>query len=386
MARATTKRRPRDSGTVRQLPSGRWQARYRDDDGLLRPAPQTFDTKLDAASWLLDYGHGDVDLEGQARKVVPTFEEFADGWLAAGGRRGHLKPRTVDLYRGYLDDVLIPEFGKLRITRITPTRVRSWYAGLDPKTATRRRHLYALLASIMSTAVLDDLIESTPCRIEGASTPVRAGETRVATLDELEVIVKAMPDRYRAMVLLAAWCALRFGELAELRQEDVDLDAGTISVTRGVVSTKAGKVVGDPKSAAGIRTVAIPPHLVPEIKRHLRKHVGAGSTSLLFPARSGGHMSPSALYTVYYPAREKAGRTDLRFHDLRHTGAYLAAGTGASLADLMARLGHSTTRAAMVYQHASQDRDRIIAEGLSAIAMGNVVPITKSRSRTASGK
>jgi len=71
---------------------------------------------------------------------------------------------------------------------------------------------------------------------------------------------------------------------------------------------------------------------------------------------------------VYYPARVAAGRPDLRFHDLRHTGAVLAATTGATVAELMARLGHSTAGAAMRYQHATQDRDRIIALRLSDLA------------------
>jgi integrase len=79
-------------------------------------------------------------------------------------------------------------------------------------------------------------------------------------------------------------------------------------------------------------------------------------------------MRPATLYKVFYPAREKAGRKDLRFHDLRHTGAVLAAATGATLAELMGRLGHSTPAAALRYQHAAEGRDAIIAAKLSEIA------------------
>ena len=88
-------------------------------------------------------------------------------------------------------------------------------------------------------------------------------------------------------------------------------------------------------------------------------------------------MAPSSLYRVWYPARAAAGRPDLRFHDLRHTGGTLAAATGATLADLMARLGHSTPAAAMVYQHAVEGRDRDIADALSGFAVGNVVPLKR---------
>ncbi|MGY1702765.1 tyrosine-type recombinase/integrase [Geodermatophilus sp. SYSU D00766] len=100
-----------------------------------------------------------------------------------------------------------------------------------------------------------------------------------------------------------------------------------------------------------------------------------GRDRLLFPANRGEQLAPSTLYRVFYPARTKAGRTDLRLHDLRHTGVVLAASPGATLAELMARLGHSTPGAALRYQHATQDRDRVIAAALSELVAGRVTPI-----------
>src|SRR5271165_331838 len=180
-------------------------------------------------------------------------------------------------------------------------------------------------------------------------------------------MVQEMPDELRLMVLLAAWCALRFGELAELRRGDIDLDERVVRVRRGAVRV-SGWTVDGPKSEAGKRDVAIPPHIVPAVEHHLSEHVGPERNSLLFPAKSGGHLQPSTLYRHYYKAREKAKRPDLRFHDLRHTGATMAAQTGATLAELMARLGHSTSQAAMRYQHASKGRDKQIAALLSKLA------------------
>jgi hypothetical protein len=74
-----------------------------------------------------------------------------------------------------------------------------------------------------------------------------------------------------------------------------------------------GRVVKDPKSEAGKRPVNIPPYLMPAVKDHLAGHVAASRDALVFPAASGAHMAPSALYAVYHPAREAAGRPDLRF-------------------------------------------------------------------------
>ena len=142
-----------------------------------------------------------------------------------------------------------------------------------------------------------------------------------------------------------------------------------VSITRAVVRVGGKFVVGSPKSDAGVRDVAIPPHLIPVVKAHLKNHVASGRDALLFPAAadSDAHMAPSTLYKVFYPARKAARREDLRWHDLRHTGAVLAAQTGATLAELMGRLGHSTPGAAMRYQHAAADRDAEIARRLSAL-------------------
>ena len=105
-----------------------------------------------------------------------------------------------------------------------------------------------------------------------------------------------MPERYQAMILLASWCAMRFGELTELRRRDVDLDAdkriGVIRIERAVVRVGDGFAVTTPKSDAGTRDVAVPPHLVPVIQAHLAAHVGPEPDALLFPAHHGGHLAP----------------------------------------------------------------------------------------------
>jgi integrase len=363
-SRATTrKRRPKGSGTVRQLPSRRWQARYRLPDGTMQAAPVT---KLDAAAWLADYAAG-VTVAPE-RRADPPLTDYAESWLA--GR--DLKPRTREHYRSLLDDLILPELGKLKLSRVTPTRVRTWHATLNPNTPTLRAHAYGLLRTILATAIADDLLDANPCRIRGAGQSKRKVQIQPATLPELEQIVAAVPERYRLMVLLASWCALRFGELTELRRSDVDTKGGRLRIRRGVTHVDGEYVVGTPKSDAGARDVAIPPHLLPLVKAHLLEHTQAGKGGLLFPSASGGHMAPSTLYGVFYKAREAAGRPDLHFHDLRHTGAVLAASTGATLAELMARLGHSTPAAAMRYQHASADRDRALAEMLSGLATAQV--------------
>jgi len=357
-------------GSIRRLPSKRYQARYTGPDGKTRTAPVTFQTKTDANAWLATQ-HSDITRQlwlPETSRRAPTVSEAADLWIGRG-RREPLKPRTAEHYRELLRRFIEPTLGDLPVTALSTATVDRWYASLSKDTPTYRAHAYALLKSVMGYAVSKRYITANPCQIAGAGTSKRRKNIQPATLDELATIAARMPVKYRPLVMLASWCALRFGETAELRRSDLDLRRGIIHVRRGVVRADGGRVVGTPKSDAGSRDVAIPPHIVPMLRDHLEAMPIRGRDALLFPAGDGvSHLAPSTLYKVFYPARKAAGRPDLRWHDLRHTGAVLAAQTGATLAELMGRLGHSTPAAALRYQHAAQGRDAEIAVALSLLA------------------
>lgn len=365
-------------GTAHKLPSGRYRAMYRGPDGRRYSAPKTFLTEKDARGWLSlrqseiirnAWMPPEAD-ETPAPKL--TFEAYAATWMA----QRDLKDRTREHYERLLEDHILPTFGGLPIASITADDVRAWHAKIGNKTPTLRAHCYGLLRTIMGTALSDGKIKVNPCVIRGAGSARRVHKIRPASLDEIETITQEMPERYRAMVLLAAWCALRFGELTELRRRDITIvnaddpaeSYGTVRIERAVVRVDDGFQVTTPKSDAGRRDVEIPPHLLPAVKDHLARFVGPENGALLFPAAHGGHLAPASLYRQFYKARSAAKRDDLRWHDLRHSGAVLAAATGATLAELMARLGHSTPAAAMRYQHAAQGRDRQIAALLSKLA------------------
>jgi integrase len=129
-----------------------------------------------------------------------------------------------------------------------------------------------------------------------------------------------------------------------------------------------------PKTIAGVRDVAIPPHLMPMVAHHLELYVGKSQDALLFPDSEGRNRRPYDFARPWHSARSAAGRDDLKFHHLRHAGAVLAAQSEATLADLMGRLGHTTPAMAMIYQHTAADRDRRIADRLSQIALGDRQP------------
>lgn len=114
----------------------------------------------------------------------------------------------------------------------------------------------------------------------------------------------------------------------------------------------------------------MPPHIVPVLRRHLEEYVRSGVDALLFPSVRDPQrrLQQTVLHTAWRKARATAGREDLRIHDSRHTGATMAAMTGATLAELQARLGHSTVAAALRCQPAAQGRDAEIAARLSDLA------------------
>lgn len=352
-------------GSVRQLPSGRWQARYK-AHGTWQTAPTTFRTKGLADSFLaatrteLDRG---TWIDPASGEVV--LSEYADQWLRD---RPNLRPRTHDLYSGLLRLHVLPALGSTQLGDLTPARVRTWRAGLisnghpGPSTIAKS---YRLLHAICATALEDGLITRNPCVIKGASVE-RPEERPVASIEQVFAIADAIEPRYRAMVLLATFCGLRVGELRALRQCNLDLLHRTVSVVEQFQQLSDGTLVlGPPKTDAGRRVVAIPGILVPDLDRHLADWTVPGRDELVFPGVSGRPFRTATLHDVWHRALRKVGIERLRFHDLRHTGNTLAAATGASTKELMSRMGHSSARAALIYQHATRDRDVAIADGLS---------------------
>jgi len=367
----TTSKGRRGWGSVRKLPSGRWQARYTGPDLNVYRAPRTFETKLDTEGYLasvrksIDLGTWTAPRTSATSPAPTTLGAYAERWVA---QREPLKPRTRELYARQVRNHLAPTLGHLTLGSITPDTVRSWYYAMDATRPTVRAHCYALLRTILGTAVDDGVIPSNPCRIRGGGQTSRAHEVRLLTVPELGELVTHMPEHLRAGVLLMAWCGLRYGELAELRRSDVEPDGSVVRVRRGVVYIDGEHIVSAPKSAAGVRDIAVPPHLAVGLIAHLADHVKPGRGALLFPGDDGGHLTHWRFRHALYRAARAIGRDDLHVHDLRHLGAVLAAQSGATVKELMSRLGHTSPAMSLRYQHVAENRDKQLAARLSALA------------------
>jgi integrase len=286
-----------------------------------------------------------------------------------------LKVRTADLYHSLLRNHLLPAFRDVRLNDIDEAAVRRWRKErLDTGSRAQRRFgpvtvakAYRLLHAIFETAVADQMVRRNPCRIEGAGKE-DSPEREVVSLPVVFAIADALPVRYRAMALLATFASMRWGELVGLRRENIDLGACEIRIVETTAELDRGELLPEtPKSRAGRRTVTFPAELVPELHWHLERFALPGERGLVFAGPKGAILRWSNFRPIWNAACDQAGMPGLHFHDLRHVGGTLAAATGASLKELMARLGHSSTRAAMIYQHATRDRDQAIAKALGGL-------------------
>lgn len=360
----------RTFGTVRKLPSGRWQARYSTDAGDRITAPHTFPTKGDAQRWLAtveaDIARGtwhDPTL-GQT-----TIAEWADRWLAT--KLPTVRRATADQYEYILRMHIVPHLGDRELGTFTPADVQAWLgmmhrrSGLAPNTVAK---VYRLLKNMLGSAVEVGMIGRNPCTIRGAGTE-RPPEIEVATPKQVAALADACGDDYRALVFVAAYGGLRWGELGGLQRRHVDLGTGVVLVEQKLGEVNGVLEIDAPKTDAGRRSVALPALAVDELERHLRANVEPLATSLVFTAVEGGHLRRSNFRRrVWTPATEAVGVVGFRFHDLRHTGATLAASTGAPLRALMSRMGHSTPVAALRYQHLVAGQDSQIAAALDVAA------------------
>ncbi len=375
--------RRHDGGSIRQLPSGRWQVRVRDQATNRLVSVGTFAAKSDANAALRHAG-ADQDrgtwVPPERGKVAVA--EYGRQWLEGNARIR--SPRTVERYAGLLEHHIIPHLGAIPIAKLTPSTIRTWHTELAAtKSQDTAAKAYRVLRAMMNTAVADELIVRSPCKLDGAGRE-QAAERPIASVAEVDALADAVDERWRLLVLLAAWTGLRFGELAALTRADVDLLHGTIRVDKQLQRLDDGtKVIVPPKSAAGVRTVAVPPPLIPAIEHHLATFAEDGSDGALFVGEKGGRLDRSHWNRRWRQARATIGRDDLTFHDLRHTGNTLAAATGASTRDLMTRMGHASMVAALRYQHATADRDKAIAAALGDLmAPAPVVDLDDRRNAT----
>ena len=351
----------------------------------MRPADTTFPAKTDAKVWLTrkeaEILNGDW-INPNAGRVL--LSAYGTAWIE---ERPNLRPKTIRLYRYLFRRHIQPHFPLKTVAEIKEAHVRSWRkklldSGVSTVTAAKA---YRLLKAILNTAVDGGIIRWNPCRIKGAGQE-QSAERPVLTLVEVYALAAAIDQRDRALVLLGTFASLRWAELAALaalRPRDIDLESCTIRVERQLIEQLGGgSAFGLPKSGAGRRTVPFPDLLREELSAHIERLGLDDGDALVFTSPMGTPLRRSNFYRrAWMPAVAKVGIPGIHFHDLRHAGNTLTADAGASLRELMDRMGHSSTRAALIYLHSSDERQRILAN-----AVGQAARAALDKTGIASGK
>ena len=229
------------------------------------------------------------------------------------------------LYREYLE---IP-LSAIALKDVTPGLIRAWHAELVAAELkpTMVAKAYRLLHAVLNTAVDDELIVRNPCRIRGAGES-RTPERPVATIAQVLDVAASVPARFRALILLAAFTSLRYGELAALRPRDIDADAATVTVRLAMVELATGEIIfGPPKTNAGRRTVTVPAQIRKDLLIHLCQYTGGAPTALVFTGAKGAQPRRANFQRAarWATTVRAVGLPGFHFHELRHIGNALAA-------------------------------------------------------------
>lgn len=374
--------------------STRWRVVYKVGRSVRGKAG--FKTKGAALHWqrhtLVDVEKG--DWVAPERKRV-TFGTFADEWLESA----KLRPSTRTLY-GYILGHDLAGWRDVPLGQITSASVRKWRRELETRKSSTKsgtlsdatvQKAYRLLKRVLNVAVEDGHLRANPCRERFED---KQQKMYCPTAEEVRAVADAMPKEYRALVLLVGFGGLRWGEAVAVRRRSVDVGNGCVEVCEQAVEMMDGRMhVSDYlKSAAGRRTVYLPQFVMDALTIQLAAHAEPGPEGLVFLAPRPIGKKTKTDRTRYLrrsnfrrrqclPALAKAGVPHFRFHDLRHGAATLLAQQGATTAELMSQIGHSTPRAALRYQHAQPERMKALAAALDshAPAGDNVVPLRRSQ-------
>lgn len=364
---------------VRTTGSGepRYMVRLRGPDGLTRN--RTFRTKAAAERYereqLNDRDRGSwVD---PARGRI-TLAEWVPEWTATVI---DLRPSTHRIYAENLRLHILPVIGHHPLNRLSPLILRQWLAQLSKEPGYRGKVLspasvhqaYRVLRRVLNAAVLDGRLMASP--LVGVRAPkVERDEMRILMPDEVATLADTVPPRYRALVLVAAYCGLRSGELIGLRWNRVDLLRKQLSVIEQLDRRGVGEgVASSPKSKAGRRAVAIPSLVVEALQAHLEAGYGqAPPDGCVFAAPKGGPLRPTTFRSdVWVPATKRAGLDGITLHDLRHTCASLAIAAGADVKVLQTMLGHASAGMTLdQYGHLMPGRADDLASRLDEMARG----------------
>jgi len=340
-----------------------FRVRYRGPDGKGRT--RTFhseaDAKRHAATSEADLARGDL-LDPRAAQI--TVADYGAWFLTVRP----LTPSTAALYRGLQRNHINPTLGTVPLGKVTPEMVRQWWADTLARTGSRNltAKAYRHLSAIFAQAVDDERIRRNPCRIRGGGTEPPSPRPDL-TIADAYALADAVPERWRAMVLTAAFGGLRLGELRGLCRRDINFLHSRLTVARQAIEVDGALSFTIPKTAAGLRTFTVPPVLRDLLAEHCDTWVAPDADALIFTGIKGGPLRKCVWQRAWGEARTAVGRPDVHLHDLRRLAEQLNAEAGATVREMMARMGQNSPTVAVRYLHLTASRDRTIADNLGTL-------------------
>jgi integrase len=340
--------------SIARRPDGTYRPRYRDENG--KEHARHFKRKVEAQRWLDEQTAAMVTGTWvDPKRGRATFGAYVGTWLPAQP----LRDSSRRAYDSYLRNHLLPAFGDKRLSAVTRTQVLALRRGVEAKLSpTTSRQVMALFAGIFADAVTDGLIAKTPCR---DTVPPRPPREKVVplTVEEVEALVEAAPDRYRALIVLGAGCGLRLGEALGLKVTRVRFLERELDVVEQLsLIPGAPPKLAPPKTRGSVRTVPLADVVSTALAEHLAAYP-AGPDDLVFRSRTGGPIWANTFNnSVWQPLRRRAGLPGARFHDLRHFMASALIRYGESVKTVAHVLGHADeTETLRTYSHLWPDAD-----------------------------
>ncbi len=355
----------RGLGSIRKLPSGRYQVRYTDPNGIRRTARTTFKAKsqaefeltrirgaIESGTWLVDETPQAGDLEPKTITLSQLARHWREQQVNSKGQP--LSPNTLREYERLIDKTLA-KLATKPIRAITRQHIETWRAPELKRAPNQTSKAYKHLKTLMTWAHKRAWIPINPCDIE-RGTAYTPSEPPAPTTKQVQIMLENAPTPFNVIVALAAYGGLRKGEILELRRKDIELvkDGSEkwvrVNVSRGVIWDENIPIVRKPKTDAGIRSVLLPLGVTELVTAHL-KQTSIHPEALFFPRIQGSndHMSEYQINPIWRSTRALAGYNG-RFHSLRTYAATEFAKLNPTNQELMDRFGHRDIKTAMRYQ------------------------------------